>query len=259
MFNPVLNHPPHEFVLLQVGTILQVSEFLSDGDNLSDFELCAKSALTLIFLRKDLWEEIPDKRAAADKKNALQGKTSDIATLGYRKSQVALKTIERGRLLARGECSSPSPATAGTEFSTMTRILSAPDVVVAAAATVKHRSRESKKISAIMGSSVGILSRHSIGLEEVSDKSSSSERSRRRRVLITGHPPTILMPPPVTVRNRFAQQDQPPKIIPNGSYLDSNLRAAFLKNFLDTAWQQATMPKASTVYDTICTVFALPM
>lgn len=60
MVHPHLNHQPNEVVLLHAGAVL--SELFTSEDNPSDFELHVKSATTFILLRRDLWEEIRDRR-----------------------------------------------------------------------------------------------------------------------------------------------------------------------------------------------------
>ena len=254
MVDPILNHPPHELVLLQVGTVL--SELLSEGDSPGDFELRAKSALTLILLRRDLWDEIRDRRAVTDTKSVQPDKTtkSAMAVFGanhYNKSQLVLKTIERGRLSARGGQSSVLQTAASSSISGlksgMIRALSAPDVVKintqAVMSTTKYRSRESKKISAILGGTMGGGSRRQQEAGECAVRTGSVHGNSLQSV---GGSSAIAMPPPGTVKNPFAPPAPPPApIVPK--ILDSDLRSALLKSFLDTARQQSSSSKASTM------------
>jgi hypothetical protein len=244
VFEPLLNHQPNEVVLLHSGAVL--SEHLTNTDSPSDFDLRVKSALTLILLRKDLWEEIRDRRNGGierkDPTPELPTAAADFGARLYSKSQSVLKTIERGRMSARTGAHqahmTPGPISPN-------RALTAPDVGQGGShsrPTVKYRSKESRKISAILGGTMGGGgARHS---GEVGVGIRVPERQAQAGMVFTISS-AVAIPPPGTVRNPFAPSTVPPvPVVPK--VLNSDLRTALLKTFLDTALFKGSASKVES-------------
>jgi hypothetical protein len=234
--DPVLNYQPNEVVLLHCGAVL--SELLTNADNPSDFELRVKSALTLILLRKDLWEEIRDRRTGIEVKEPTPEMATTAADFGarlYFKSQSVLKTIERGRMSAR-ICYSESQQEQKTRSylnrdSTASDVVQSPQTAGHSRPTMKYRSKESRKISAILGGTMGggcASRRHSgAGVRERTTLTASS---------------AIAIPPACTVRNPFTPKTTLfAPVVP--SVVSSDLRSALLKTFLDTALLKGSASK----------------
>ncbi len=226
VFDPVLNYQPNEVVLLHSGAVL--SELFTNADSPSDFELRVKSALTLILLKKDLWEEIRDRRTGVEMKDLTPESVTVAADFGarlYSKSQSVLKTIERGRMSARTGMSGTLPV--HTIATPLNRALKVPDVSKTGShtrLTIKYRSKESKKISAILGGTMGGGSARRSG--EVGFR----EKDVGMAFTVSS---AIAIPPPGTVKNPFAPPTAPPPLVVQ-KVLGSDLRSALIKTFLET-------------------------
>ncbi len=251
MFDPVLNHQPNEVVLLHSGAVL--SELLTNADSPADFELRVKSALTLILLRKDLWEEIRDRRTGVEMKDSTPEAVTAAADFGarlYSKSQSVLKAIERGRISARIGISGTPPS--HTIANPLNRALTVPDVANTAIhtrQTIKYRSKESRKISAILGGTMGG------GGARNSGELGLGIRERHLRMAFTVSS-AVAVPPPGTVKNPFAPAAAPPApVVPK--VLGSDLRSALLKTFLDTALLKDSVSKVRSGQKTNLPFFLL--
>ncbi len=248
MFDPVLNHQPNEVVLLHSGAVL--SELLTNTDSPSDFELRVKSALTLILLRKDLWEEIRDRRTGAEMKDSTPETVTAAADFGarlYSKSQSVLKSIERGRMSARIGISGTPPA--HTTATPLNRASTVTDVTKTASPTrltIKYRSKESKKISAILGGTMG-----GGGARQSGEIGVAVQERQVRMAFIASS--AVAIPPPGTVKNPFAAPAAPAPVVPK--VLDSDLRSALLKTFLDTALLKDSSSKVGSRHKTVNTIW----
>ena len=188
----------------------------------------------------------------ADAKSTSTEKMNVAADFGARhfsKSQIVLKTIERDRHTATALI---EHKTAGTSTSAQERGSSAPEVVKATAfwPVSKYRSKESKKISTILGGTIGRGgAAHSSREGESVQSSACAGQGRLLALQSVGTATTIAMPPPATVKNRFAPTSSQPQAVPK--FLDSDLRSALLKSFLDTARDQtsAKVTKHSLLYE----------